>query len=90
MSVLLLDAQTEEWFCTRCSVSYFPNKGEKVRRANKFETPHKEDKVLVSMVDDSATTTQPRKSVFPRSLESLKRTGVTITGFNSTVDNESL
>jgi hypothetical protein len=35
----LLDPQTEEWFCTRCNVSYFPNKGEKVKRANKFETP---------------------------------------------------
>lgn len=89
-NLTLLDAQKEEWFCTRCNVSYFPNKGEKVKRANKFETPHKEDKVLVSMVDDSSTTAKPRKSVFPRSLESLKRAGVNITSFNSTVDNEGL
>jgi hypothetical protein len=43
------------------------------------------------MVDDSSSTNaKPRKSVFPRSLEGLKRTGVNITGFNSTVDNEGL
>jgi hypothetical protein len=96
----LLDAEKEEWFCNRCHVSYFPNKGEKVRRASKFETPGPltdahdnitgEKEPLVSMVDDSATTAKPRRSVFPRSLESLKRPGVTITGFSSTVDNEGL
>jgi hypothetical protein len=99
-NLTLLDAQKEEWFCTRCNVSYFPNKGQKVKRANKFETPgpltdaHGNitgDKMpLVSMVDDSTTTAKPRKSVFPRSFEGLKRTGVNITGFNSTVDNEGL
>jgi hypothetical protein len=98
-NLTLLDAQKEEWFCTRCNVSYFPNKGEKVKRANKFETPGPltdrcgnitgEKTPIVSMVEDKPTT-QPRKSVFPRSLESLKRPGVTITGLNSTVDNEGL
>jgi len=38
-NLILLDQQTEEWFCNRCHVSYYPNKGEKVKRANKFETP---------------------------------------------------
>jgi hypothetical protein len=38
-NLVLLDPQTEEWFCNRCHVSYYPNKGEKVKRANKFETP---------------------------------------------------
>lgn len=90
-NLILLDVQNEEWFCNRCHVSYFPDKGEKVKRANKFETPHKQDsKVLVSMVEDSPTTAAPTKPVFPRSLDCLKRPGVTITGFNSTVDNESL
>jgi hypothetical protein len=94
-----LDAEKEEWFCTRCNVSYFPNKGDKVKRGNKFETPGPltdshgniigKKGPLVSMVDDGPTT-PPRKSVFPRSLEGLKRPGVNITGFNSTVDNESL
>jgi hypothetical protein len=99
-NLTLLDAQKEEWFCTRCNVSYFPNRGEKIKRANKFETPGPltdshgnitgEKEPLVSMVDDSATTAKPRKSVFPRSLEGQKRTGVNITDFNSTVDNEGL
>ena len=37
-NLVLSDAAKEEWFCTRCKVSYFPNKGQKVKRANKFET----------------------------------------------------
>jgi hypothetical protein len=89
-NLVLLDPQKEEWYCNRCSISYFPNKGEKVKRANKFSTPGPEiDKhgnitgekgPIVSMVDDSAATIiTPKKSVFPRSLEMLKRTGVNIT-----------
>jgi hypothetical protein len=38
-NLILLDAEREEWFCNRCHVSYSPNKGEKLKRANKFETP---------------------------------------------------
>lgn len=98
-NLTLLDTQKQEWFCTRCNVSYFPNKGEKVKRANKFETPGPltdrygnitgEKTTIVSMVEDGPTT-QPKKSVFPRSLVSLKRPGVNITSFNSTIDNENL
>jgi hypothetical protein len=97
-NLTLLDAQKGEWICTRCNVSYFPNKGQKVKRASKFETPGPEtdrhgnitgDKTpLVSMVEDTPNL-KPKRS-FPRSLESLKRSGVNITGFSSTVDNESL
>jgi hypothetical protein len=38
-NLILLDAEKEEWFCNRCNISYFPNKGQKVKLANKFETP---------------------------------------------------
>jgi hypothetical protein len=58
-----LDPQKEEWFCTRC-------KGQKVKRANKFETPGPEaDKhgnitgekmPLVSIIDD---TPKPKDSM---------------------------
>jgi hypothetical protein len=71
---------------------------EKVKRANKFSTPGPEtdkhgnitgDRMpLVSMVDDSTANIKPRKSVLPKSMEMLKRPGVNITGFSSTVDNE--
>jgi hypothetical protein len=98
-NLVLLDVQKEEWYCNRCSVSYYPNKGEKVRRANKFETPGPTtdahgnitgDKApLFAMVDDTPKLS-PKKSTFPRSLETLKRPGVKITGFNSTVDNEGI
>jgi hypothetical protein len=87
----------EEYVCTRCNISYFPKKGEKVKRANKFETPgpltdshgNITREPLVSMVEESSTI-GPKKVVFPRSLEHLKRSGVNITGFSSTVDNEGI
>ena len=88
-NLVLLDPQTEEWFCNRCKISYFPNKGEKVKRGNKFETPGDEPNIIVSMVNDSPSL-RPKKPTFPRSLESLKRPGVTITDFNSTVDGEAI
>ena len=95
------DPQKEEWFCTRCNVSYYPNKAEKVKRANKFETPGPltdshvniigDKRPLVAMVDNSdATNIRPKKLSIPRSFEMLKRPGVNITSFSSTVDNEGL
>ena len=71
-SLILLDAEKEEWFCTRCNVSYFPNKGEKVKRANKFETPGPltdkhgnitgEKTPIVSIVEDGPTTQPSEKT----------------------------
>jgi hypothetical protein len=97
--LVLFDAQKEEWFCSRCNSSYFPNKGEKVKRANRFEMPGPNidihgnitgDKApIVSMVDNTPNLS-PKKSVFPRSFETLKRPGVNITRFSSTVDNEGI
>jgi hypothetical protein len=99
--LILFDVQKEEWFCTRCNVSYFPNKGEIVKRANKFETPGPltdkygnitgEKRPIVSMVDNSdVTKLSPKKSIFPRSFETLKRPGVNILSFSSSVDNEAM
>jgi hypothetical protein len=97
--LILFDTQKEEWFCTRCNISYFPNKGERVKRANKFETPGpntdihgnitRDKRPIVSMIDNTPNLS-PKKSVFPRSLETLKRPGVNITSFSSSVENESL
>lgn len=99
-NLVLLDPAKEEWYCNRCSISYYPNRGEKVKRANKFNTPGPEtdkhgnitgDKMpLVAMVDDSTVNVRPKKSVFPKSLEMLKRTGVKITQFSSSVDGEGI
>ena len=56
-NLIMLDPQKEEWFCNRCHVIYFPNKGDKVRRANKFETPgNSGNGPIVAMVDDIAAT----------------------------------
>ena len=98
-NLILADPQKEEWFCTRSNVSYYPNKGEKVKRANKFETPGPntdihgnitgEKRPIVSMVDNTPNLS-PKKSVFPRSFETLRRPGVNITSFSSTVDGERI
>ncbi|MFZ0344619.1 MAG: hypothetical protein WAL24_05630 [Nitrososphaeraceae archaeon] len=95
-NLVLADPQKEEWFCTRCNISYYPNKGEKVKRANKFETPGPNTDIhgnitgdkrpIVSMVDNIPNLS-PKKAIFPRSLEMLKRTGVNIMSYSSTVDN---
>ena len=98
---VLADVQKEEWFCSRCSVSYFPNKGERVKRANKFETPGPltdnhgniigDKRPIVAMIDNSAATNiKPKKTILPRSIEGLMRPGVKITSFSSTVDNEGI
>ena len=100
-NLVLFDTQKEEWYCNRCNVSYFPNKGEKVKRANKFSTPGPltdnhgniigDKRPIVAMIDNSALPNlRPKKSVFPRSLEHLKRPGVNYYSFSSTVDNEGL
>ena len=99
--LILFDVQMEEWYCNRCNVSYFPNKGEKVKRANKIKTPGPitdshgniigDKRPLVAMIDNSAATNiKPKKTVLPRSFEMLKRPGVNITSFISTVDNEGI
>jgi hypothetical protein len=100
-NLVLLDPKTEEWFCNRCHVSYFPSKGEKVKRANKFETPGPltdkhgnitgNKKPLIAMVNDDVNLPSRTKSTLPPSMKALKdRPGVSITSFSSTVDNESL
>ena len=97
--LILFDVQKEEWYCNRCNVSYFPNKGEKVKRANKFSTPgpltdiHEnitgEKRPILSIIDNTPNLS-PKKSIFPRSFETLKRTGVNIISFSSSVDNEGV
>jgi hypothetical protein len=97
--LILFDMQREEWYCNRCNISYFPNKGERVRRHNKFDTPGPttdkygnitgEKGPIVSMIKGDPNLS-PKKSVFPRSFEMIKRPGVNITSFSSTVDNESV
>jgi hypothetical protein len=89
-NLTLLDAQKEEWFCTRCNVSYFPNKGQKVKRANRFETPGPltdshgnitgEKMPLISMVDD--TTTKP-KDPMPKYFKEVEKHGLKITSFTT-------
>jgi hypothetical protein len=91
-NLVLLDATKEEWYCNACGIIYFPNRGDGVRKANKFSTPaDNRDKIPpFAMVDDSNANVRPKKSIFPKSLEMLKRPGVNITDFSSSVDNEGI
>jgi hypothetical protein len=93
--LVLFDAQTEEWYCNRCNVSYFPNKGERVKRANRFETPGPntdihgnitgEKRPIVSMVEDkkepSSSYSNPKLS---RSFQEMERHGLKITSYTTT------
>lgn len=81
--------ETGEWVCPRCSTSYFPNLGEKVKRANKFETPSGPTQPIVAMVNDNNNTepsTVYKQPKLPRSFEMLKRTGVKITDYHTSED----
>jgi hypothetical protein len=89
-NLTLLDPKAEEWFCTRCNISYYPNKGEKVKRANKFDTPGPmtdihgnitgEKMPLVSIVDD---TPKPKDSM-PKYFKEMEKHGLKITSFTTT------
>ena len=79
-----------EWICPRCSTSYFPNLGEKLKRANKFETPNSPTQPIVAMVNDNSDTeassvyNQPK---IPRSFENiLKRPGVKLLDYQTNED----
>jgi hypothetical protein len=93
--LILFDAQMEEWYCNRCNVSYFPNKGEKVKRANKFVTPGPntdihgnitgEKRPIVSMVgNDPKLSSTYGKPKLPKSFEEMERHGVKITSYTTT------
>ena len=85
----------DEFVCTRCNVSYFPNR-EKVKRANKFATPgpltdehgniigHRMP--IVSMVDDNKRelSSSHKRLKLPRSFEMLKRPGVNLLNYITT------
>jgi hypothetical protein len=94
-NLVLLDAQKEEWWCNRCSISYYPTK-EKVKRPNKIKTPGSATDIhgniigkgtgpIFSMIDDnpklSSTYGKPR---LPKYFEEMQRHGVKITSYTTT------
>ena len=86
-----MDAEKEEWFCTRCNVSYFPNKGQNVKRADKFETPGPltdphgnitgEKTPIVSMIDD---TPKPKDSM-SKYFKEMEKHGLKITSWEERI-----
>jgi hypothetical protein len=94
-NLILLDAEKEEWYCNRCCVSYFPNRGEKVKRGNKFSTPGPEtDKhgnitgekgPIVSIVEDNPKLSSTYgKQKLPKLFEEMQRHGMKITSYTTT------
>jgi hypothetical protein len=86
----LQSKETGEYICPRCSTSYFPNLGEKVKRANKFEVPSGPTQPILSLVNDN-TNTEPstvyNKPKIPRSFEAiLKRPGVKLLYYQTSED----
>jgi hypothetical protein len=93
-NLVLIDPKSEEWFCQRCGISYYPTK-QPVKRPDRFETPRGSDpdnrnKVpLLSLIDNEPQLSTTSK--LPPSIKALKeRTGVNVTEFHSTVEGESL
>jgi hypothetical protein len=100
-NLVLVDPQAEEWFCNRCKVSYYPNKGEKVKRANKFETPSPltdkhgnitgEKVPLVASINDNDAKEVSSISYFgdkkkmPASFKEMERHGLKITSWEERV-----
>jgi hypothetical protein len=97
-SLSTLDETKNEYVCTTCNVSYFPNK-ENVKRKSVFSTPGPltnergdiiGDKTpIVSMVDDnkrelSSSYKQPKLSPFFK--EMLSRPGVNLIDYQTSED----
>ena len=93
-----LDVRKEEFVCSHCNISYFPNK-EKVKRKSVFSTPGPavdaqgnitENKgPIVSIVDDnkrelSSAYKQPKLSPFFQDM--LKRPGVKLIDYQTSED----
>jgi hypothetical protein len=95
-NLILSDPKAEEWFCTRCNISYYPSK-EKVKRPNKFTTPGPEidshgniigeKGPLLSMVEnDREPSSSYNKAKLPKSFQEMERHGLKITNYNTTED----
>ena len=96
-NLTLLDPQKEEWWCSRCHVSYYPNRGEKVsgltvsQRRDRRQTntvTSQARKCLwcqSSMMTKSCLQLMEKKS-FPKSFEEMQRHGVKITSYTTTED----
>ena len=82
--------ETGEWICPKCSSSYFPSLGEKVKRANKFETPSGPTQPILSLVNDDIKTEPSsvyKEPKLPRSFDNiLKRPGVELLDYQTSED----
>jgi hypothetical protein len=98
-NLVLSDPKTEEWFCTRCNIPYYPAK-EKVKRPNRFTTPGPEidehgniigdngKAPLLSIVENNREPSSSyNKSKLPPSIKEMERHGLRITSYTTTEDS---
>ena len=89
IKLAIQNKETGEWICPRCSTSYFPNLGEKVKRANKFDVPHGPSQPIVAMVNESNTqpSTVYKQPKIPPSFQNiLNRPGVKLIDYTTSED----
>jgi hypothetical protein len=89
----LQNKDTGEYISPRCGTTYFPNLGEKIKRASKFETPGGptdahgniigEKGPLLSLVNDDSweLSSVYGQQKLPASFEMLKKHGLKITSW---------
>jgi hypothetical protein len=92
-SLFLKDKDTQEYICTNCTITYYPNH-QLLKKANKFDLPGPTtdehgnvvgDKTIpIAMIDDSnkelSTTSYQSQKLSP-SFEALKKQGFKITSY---------
>jgi hypothetical protein len=86
----LQDKETGEYICPKCSTTYFPRLGEKVKRKSIFETPSGRDHVpLVSLVKDNNTepsSVYHKPKISPSIQQMLNRPGVKLLEYQTSED----
>ena len=90
-SLFLRDKDTQEYWCTFCSITYYPN-NQLVKKANRFEVPDGSDPNQsrvppIVMMDDpnkkvSSTSFSHRN--LPAAYEALQRKGFRFTNYTTT------
>jgi hypothetical protein len=87
-SLFLTDKDTQEYICTNCTITYYPN-NQLVKKANKFDIPEGSDPSLdktppIVMIDEpnkELSSTSYKQTKLSPSFEALKKSGFNFTSY---------
>ena len=87
-SLFLRDKDTQEYLCTFCTITYYPN-NELVKKANKFEVPDGSDPnvdksppiVMMDNVNEELSSTTYKKQKLTAAYEALQKKGFHFTTY---------